>query len=90
MEYKIIKTPMCSYKDCSSPADYALTDLILADKDKPIKDRKLKTITVANSCDRHFDRIKQIYDNDREKIDFGPPYSAAQWTTIDEQKAKNE
>tara|TARA_R100001463_G_scaffold9313_1_gene27907 strand:- start:439 stop:627 length:189 start_codon:yes stop_codon:yes gene_type:complete len=61
MEYRIIKTPMCSYKDCSNNAMYELTDVILGDKDKPIKERKLKTVVVANACDKHFNSIKEKY-----------------------------
>ena len=61
MEYKIIETPMCSYKDCSNKADYALTDAVLADKDKKMEDRKIKTVVLAHACDKHFNEVRKDY-----------------------------
>ena len=39
---------------------------------------------------REFEPTTADEHNTKETTDFGPPYSAAQWTTLDENKAKQQ
>jgi len=60
-EEYIIATPMCDEGDCSNAAVYEFTDVILADPDKDIKDRKKKRITLGRACDTHYTEVKSKY-----------------------------
>ena len=44
---------MCEWENCSQTAEYEFTDAVLADKDKPIKDRKIKTVVIYRTCYNH-------------------------------------
>ena len=48
-----VKVPMCEWENCSQTAEYEFTDAVLADKDKPIKDRKIKTVVIYRTCYNH-------------------------------------
>ena len=57
----MIKIPMCTYEDCYNSAVYEFIDTILADPSKKIKDRKLKKVVIAHSCDIHYRHIENKY-----------------------------
>ena len=52
---------MCTYEDCYNSAVYEFIDTILADPSKKIKDRKLKKVVIAHSCDIHYRHIENKY-----------------------------
>ena len=57
----IIATPMCDEGACSNAAVYEFTDVILADPDKKLEDRKTKRITLGRACDIHYIEVKSKY-----------------------------
>lgn len=57
----LIRQPLCGYEECGENALYEFTDVILADPEKRMEDRKLKTIVIAHSCDNHYKEIREKY-----------------------------
>lgn len=56
-----IYPPICSFDRCKRLAEFELTDVILADKDKRFEERDLKTVTVAFACEKHLEEIRIKY-----------------------------
>jgi hypothetical protein len=50
-----ITVPNCRFKDCKDIAEFELTDVILADKEKRYEDRSLETVTVSYACEEHLE-----------------------------------
>ena len=61
LETNLIKTIMCSYRSCDSPAVYEFTDLLLLNPEKKIGERELKQVVLANSCETHYNKIRNRY-----------------------------
>jgi len=57
-----IHPPICSASGgCNNVAEFELTDVILADKNKRFEERDLKTVTIAFSCEKHLEEQRNKY-----------------------------
>jgi|TARA_R110000796_G_C14411984_1_gene418850 hypothetical protein len=61
VDVNTIPVNKCRFKGCKDIAEFELTDVILADKDKHYEDRRLKTVTVSYACEEHLEKIRLKY-----------------------------
>ena len=61
LEINRVPVQKCRFKDCNEIAEFEFTDVVLADKDKKMKNRVLKKVTLAHSCENHVEEVKAKY-----------------------------
>ena len=59
---RMIKTPLCDYKDCGSTAIYQFTDVDL-DKNGNYKNK----VVMGHSCEKHFDELRKKYNGKQKQ-----------------------
>ena len=61
VEINLAPAPRCKFEKCNEIAEFEFTDVVLADKDKKMKNRVLKKVTLAHSCENHVEEVKAKY-----------------------------
>ena len=89
---------ICKHESCLKRALYEFTDLSnvgtltinASSEDDNNMFIKQSTVTIGYSCEHHVEEVNKMLKNIYHEENFGPPYTTAQSTVLDEIKAKNK